>query len=52
MVFNDALISAGSVDVYFASNKTVFSISTTVKTATLGGIKTANINATDLALVA
>jgi len=52
IVFVGSATGAAGVDVYFTSNEGSFSTSTAVKIATLVGINTANINATDLTFVA
>jgi Ca2+-binding RTX toxin-like protein len=52
IVFVGANSGTAGVDVYFTTNEGSFSTSTAVKIATLVGISTANINATDLAFVA
>ncbi|NDC76025.1 calcium-binding protein, partial [bacterium] len=52
IVFVGSATGTAGVDVYFTTNEGSFSTSTAVKIATLVGISTANINATDLAFVA
>ena len=52
IVFLGANTGTAGVDVWFTTNEASFSTSTAVKIATLVGISTANINATDLAFVA
>jgi Ca2+-binding RTX toxin-like protein len=52
IVFVGANTGTAGVDVWFTTNEGSFSTSTAVKIATLVGISTANINATDLAFVA
>ena len=52
IVFVGAATGTAGVDVYFTSNEGSFSTSTAVKIATLVGVNTANIDATDLQFIA
>jgi len=51
-VFVRANTGTAGVDLWFTTNEASFSTSAAVKIATLVGVSTANVNATDLVFVA